>query len=55
MILVVMGILDFDLVPILVLGVILLALLGLMRSAARASGRKTTSMRDPGRRDGWRR
>lgn len=55
MILVVIGILDFDLIPILVLGVVLLSLLGVMRSAAKASGRKTTSMVDARRRDRRRR
>lgn len=55
MILVFLGILDFNLVPILVLGVVLLSLLGVMRSAAKASGRKTTTMRDPKHPDRWRR
>jgi hypothetical protein len=55
MILVVMGILDFNLIPVLVLGVVLLSMLGIMRSAARASGRKTTTMHDPKRRDTRRR
>lgn len=55
MILVFLGILDFNLIPILVLGVVLLSLLGVMRSAAKASGRKTTTMRDPKHPDRWRR
>lgn len=55
MILVFLGILDFNLVPILVLGVVMLSLLGIMRSAAKASGRKTTTMYDPKRRDSRRR
>jgi hypothetical protein len=50
MILVFLGILDFNMIPILVLGVVMLSLLGVMRSAAKASGRKTTSMHNPARR-----
>jgi hypothetical protein len=45
----VLGVMDFDLVPIVVVGVVLLAVLGTMRTAARASGRKTTTMHDPKR------
>ena len=55
MILVFLGILDFNVIPILVLGVVMLSLLGIMRSAAKASGRKTTTMHDPKRRDSRRR
>lgn len=54
-ILVVFGILDFDVVPILILAVGMLSLLAIMRSAAKASGRKTTAMHDPKRRDSRRR
>jgi hypothetical protein len=43
----VLGVMDFDLVPIVVVGVVLTAVLGTMRTAARASGRKTTTMHDP--------
>jgi hypothetical protein len=45
----VLGVMDFDPVPIIVVGVVLLAILGTMRTAARASGRKTTTMYDPKR------
>jgi hypothetical protein len=45
----VLGVMDFDPIPIIVVSVVLLAVLGTMRTAARASGRKTTTMHHPKR------